>query len=175
MHEIPGELLWEESIDPGGTWSHVLKRGTTLRLTDSAGGVNVGALFYNADNPTERYNMPDTLKAQQIAKLTDGFVLYSDMGRVLAPSSRTPPAGTMPSADARMRPSCAPGMVTRPTRRIATAATRMPEGFLVELPVRTGTFDLRPTLTSSAKFCRFSRRLALRVGLERWGLRRPSR
>ena len=27
--------------------------------------------------------MPDTLKAQQIARLTHGFVLYSDMGRVL--------------------------------------------------------------------------------------------
>jgi urea carboxylase-associated protein 2 len=27
--------------------------------------------------------MPDTLKAQHIARLTDGFVLYSDMGRVL--------------------------------------------------------------------------------------------
>jgi hypothetical protein len=36
--------------------------------------------FYNADDPTERYNMPDTLKAQHIARLTAGFVLYSDMG-----------------------------------------------------------------------------------------------
>ena len=27
--------------------------------------------------------MPDTLKAQHIARLTEGFVLYSDMGRVL--------------------------------------------------------------------------------------------
>src|SRR5690606_22061330 len=30
-----------------------------------------------------RYNMPDTLKAQHIARLTAGNVLYSDMGRVL--------------------------------------------------------------------------------------------
>ena len=27
--------------------------------------------------------MPDTLKAQHIARLTEGFVLYSDMGRIL--------------------------------------------------------------------------------------------
>jgi urea carboxylase-associated protein 2 len=43
----------------------------------------VGALFYNFECPVERYNMPDTLKAQHIARLTKGSVLYSDMGRIL--------------------------------------------------------------------------------------------
>ncbi len=52
-------------------------------ITDMDGGANVGAIFYNWDNPTERYNMPDTLKAQHIARLTSGDVLYSDMGRIL--------------------------------------------------------------------------------------------
>jgi hypothetical protein len=37
----------------------------------------------NADNPSERLNLPDTLKAQHIARLTTGSVLYSDMGRIL--------------------------------------------------------------------------------------------
>jgi uncharacterized protein len=77
------DVLWEELIQPGATWSHVLKRGTALRITDIMGGANVGAMFYNADLPVERYNMPDTLKAQHIARLTKGFVIYSDMGRVL--------------------------------------------------------------------------------------------
>jgi urea carboxylase-associated protein 2 len=76
-------VLWEETLPGGATWSHVLKRGTALRLTDIEGGANVGAMFYNFENPVERYNMPDTLKAQHIARLTKGFVLYSDMGRVL--------------------------------------------------------------------------------------------
>jgi uncharacterized protein len=75
--------LFEEVVQSGATWSHVLKRGTALRLTDFEGGANVGAIFYNWENPTERYNMPDTLKAQHIAHLTRGHVLYSDMGRVL--------------------------------------------------------------------------------------------
>jgi uncharacterized protein YcgI (DUF1989 family) len=74
--------LWEERIEPGATWSHVLKRGTALRITDVEGGANAGALFYNFECPTERYNMPDTLKAQHIARLTKGYVLYSDMGRI---------------------------------------------------------------------------------------------
>jgi urea carboxylase-associated protein 2 len=76
-------VLFEDVVREGATWSHVLKRGTALRITDMRGGANVGALFYNWENTAERYNMPDTLKAQHIARLTRGCVLYSDMGRVL--------------------------------------------------------------------------------------------
>jgi urea carboxylase-associated protein 2 len=76
-------ILWEETIEPGATWSHVLKRGTALRISDVNGGANVAAIFLNFECPTERYNMPDTLKAQHTARLTKGFVLYSDMGRIL--------------------------------------------------------------------------------------------
>jgi urea carboxylase-associated protein 2 len=76
-------LLWEETVQPGATWSHVLKRGTALRLIDIEGGANAAAIFYNFECPVERFNMPDTLKAQHIARLTKGNVLYSDMGRIL--------------------------------------------------------------------------------------------
>jgi urea carboxylase-associated protein 2 len=76
-------VLFEETIHGGATWSHVLKRGTALRITDVEGGANVGAVFYNFECPTERYNMADTLKAQHVARLTRGCVLYSDMGRIL--------------------------------------------------------------------------------------------
>lgn len=76
-------ILFEETVPPGAAWSHILKRGTSLRLTDTEGGANVGAIFYNADCPVERLNIPDTLKAQHIARLAHGFVLYSDMGRIL--------------------------------------------------------------------------------------------
>jgi uncharacterized protein len=75
-------VRWEETVQPGATWSHVLKRGTALRITDVEGGANVGALFYNFECPVERYNI-DTLKAQQVARLSKGCVLYSDMGRIL--------------------------------------------------------------------------------------------
>jgi uncharacterized protein len=78
-----GEILFEEMVQPGATWSHVLKRGTAVRITDIEGSGNAGAIFYNWENPVERYNMPDTLKAQHIARLTRGCVLYSDMGRIL--------------------------------------------------------------------------------------------
>lgn len=76
-------LLWEETMPGGGHWSGLLRRGNTLRLTDLHGGANVSALFYNFEEHNERYNMPDTLKAQHTAFLTKGHVCYSDMGRIL--------------------------------------------------------------------------------------------
>ena len=76
-------LLWEETLPGGHHWSGRLRRGTALRLTDLQGGANLSALFYNAEQPLERYNMPDTLKSQHTGFLTAGHVCQSDMGRVL--------------------------------------------------------------------------------------------
>jgi uncharacterized protein len=79
----PSLIRFEEVVPGGANWSHVLKRGTTLRLTDTNGGANVSALFYNFELPSERLNLPDTLKCQHLARLTKGHCLYSDMGRIL--------------------------------------------------------------------------------------------
>lgn len=79
---LPG-LLWEDTVRAGCSWTHILKRGTSLRITALGDGANVPAIFYNFECPVERYNMPDTLKAQHISHFTKGCVLFSDMGRVL--------------------------------------------------------------------------------------------
>lgn len=79
----PENVLWEEVIPGGNHWSGLMRRGTALRLTDLAGGANLSALLYNPEDKLERYNMPDTLKAQHTAFLTAGNVCYSDMGRVM--------------------------------------------------------------------------------------------
>ena len=60
-----------------------MRRGVVLRLTACGDDANVAALFYSREQPLERYNMADTLKAQHIAHLTTGCVCYSDMGRIL--------------------------------------------------------------------------------------------
>jgi urea carboxylase-associated protein 2 len=83
MSDESAPWLVDELLRGGQMWSRVLKRGQLLRLTDLEGGGSVAALLFNADQPIERYNMPDTLKAQHIARITAGCVLYSDMGRVL--------------------------------------------------------------------------------------------
>jgi urea carboxylase-associated protein 2 len=61
-----------------------MRRHQVLRIVDDEGRACVSALLYNAHDPLERYNMADTLKAQFTAFLTEGRVLFSDMGRVLA-------------------------------------------------------------------------------------------
>jgi urea carboxylase-associated protein 2 len=82
-NEPNSQVVHSETLRGGQMWSRVLRHGQTLRLTDLEGGAQLAALFYNAQQPLERYNMPDSLKAQRIARLTTGAVLYSDMGRVL--------------------------------------------------------------------------------------------
>jgi urea carboxylase-associated protein 2 len=73
-----------ETLRGGSAWSRHLSRNQVLRISDTSGKACVSALFYNAKEPLERYNMADTLKAQFTAFLTKGRVLYSDMGRVIA-------------------------------------------------------------------------------------------
>lgn len=65
-------------------WSMRIPHARELRLTALGPGANVSALFFNAINPIDRLNIPDTLKALHTAKLTRGHVLMSDMGCALA-------------------------------------------------------------------------------------------
>lgn len=78
------EPFLDEILPPGASWSRRCLRGTSLTLTDLEGGANVSALLYRADEPLERYCMPDTLKCQRVSRLAGGVALHSDMGRVLA-------------------------------------------------------------------------------------------
>lgn len=79
----PKEILWEETVPGGNHWSGIMRRGSALRFTDLQGGANVSLLLYNFEEKLERYNMPDSLKAQHTAFFTTGNVCYSDMGRVM--------------------------------------------------------------------------------------------
>jgi urea carboxylase-associated protein 2 len=74
---------FEETIPAGAMWSMRIPRGRVLRLTAMEPGANVSALFYNAHNPLDRLNIPDTLKALHTAKLTRGHILMSDMGHAM--------------------------------------------------------------------------------------------
>lgn len=78
-----GPAVLEETLPAGCHFSLVVRRGWTLRLTDVAGGANVGMLVFNQDEKTERYNMADTLKGQHVSRLAAPLAIYSDMGRVM--------------------------------------------------------------------------------------------
>ncbi len=76
--------IYQTNLTGAGMWSKVVSRGKLIRFTDLEGGANVSLQLFNAHERTERYNMPDTLKGQQVFYLTQGICLHSDMGRILA-------------------------------------------------------------------------------------------
>ena len=79
-----GETVYTDTLRGGAHWSMRVKKGTLLTLTDVEGGANLGLLMFNPYDLKEKYNAPDSLKAQHTFKLTKGHCLYSDMGRVMA-------------------------------------------------------------------------------------------
>lgn len=83
--EIPQHAVkHRERIPSGWYWSARLRRGEALRILNPTGTASVSALFWNAHEPTERFNAGDTVKLQWTARLGRGKLLFSDMGRVLA-------------------------------------------------------------------------------------------
>jgi len=81
------DLIWEETIAPGGYAIRRLNRGARLRLIDLKGDACAGLQIFNAEMPTERLNVADTVKVQWNGYLGQaegqGKLLLSDMGRVL--------------------------------------------------------------------------------------------
>ncbi|MEL7110435.1 MAG: urea amidolyase associated protein UAAP1 [Pseudomonadota bacterium] len=77
------DLLWEETIAPGGYAIRRINRGGRLRLIDLDGDACASILLFNAEMPTERLNVADSLKVQWNAYIGAGKLLLSDMGRVL--------------------------------------------------------------------------------------------
>lgn len=83
--DLPADAVMFSDVIPGGChWSWRLPRGTALRLTALDAGANLSLVLYSAQEKLERYNMPDSLKAQHTAHYTRGHVLMSDMGRAMA-------------------------------------------------------------------------------------------
>lgn len=76
--------IWSKKLIPGEKWSGNIGRGKYIHFKALGADANVSVLMYNMRDVSERYNMPDTLKAQYTAHLTKGNVLMSDNGRVLA-------------------------------------------------------------------------------------------
>jgi urea carboxylase-associated protein 2 len=80
---LPGDLLWEETVAPGGYATRRLARGSRLRMIDLKADACASVLVFNAEMPSERLNVADTVKVQWNAYLGAGKLLLSDMGRVM--------------------------------------------------------------------------------------------
>ena len=104
----PESMIWEETIGAGGYAAKELQRGARLQLIDLRGDACVSMLLFNAEQPTERLNVADTMKVQWNAYLRAGWLLLSDMGRplmsILADEARTHDTFCGPSNERTPRP-----------------------------------------------------------------------
>lgn len=75
--------VYDHVIPAGDGWMHRVGKGQTLRITDLEGNQAVDTLFYNADDPEERYSATETLIAQGNLFLSAGTKLMSTEGNAL--------------------------------------------------------------------------------------------
>lgn len=68
-------------VNAGDYWIDVIKAGETLRIVDIEGNQAADTLFFNADNPAERYSVTDTIRLQGNVFIKLDTVLRSDLSR----------------------------------------------------------------------------------------------
>ena len=78
------DMVWAETVAPGGYAHKVLAPGTMVRLHDLEGDACAHLLLFRAGQPWERLCVADTVKNQWQAYTAAGQLLLSDQGRVLA-------------------------------------------------------------------------------------------
>ena len=76
----PDTAVLDEVCAAGEPWMGLVKKGQVFRILDLEGNQAVDTLFYNADDPEERYSAVDTIQRQGSLYLTTGSVLYSSEG-----------------------------------------------------------------------------------------------
>jgi uncharacterized protein len=76
-------VILDQIIPAKMPWSGFVKKGQHLRIIDREGRQAVDFLCYNANDTSERYFAPNTIKAAGTISLTKGHVLYSDQANPL--------------------------------------------------------------------------------------------
>jgi uncharacterized protein len=76
---MEGKTVIYDQVHPARLdWSHVVKKGQTLKIVDLGGNQAVDFLVYNADDTSERYSAPDTVRNQGNIFITTGSQLISN-------------------------------------------------------------------------------------------------
>jgi urea carboxylase-associated protein 1 len=79
----PSQAVHDEIVPAGAGWIHPLKAGQHFRILDLEGNQAVDTLFYNAADPSDRYDAVATIRTQGNIFLTTGTRLISGEGNVL--------------------------------------------------------------------------------------------
>lgn len=79
----PASAIRSDIVPAGDYYMKVVKQGQTFRILDLEGNQAADTLFYNANDPAERYSAIDTIREQGNVYLTSGTKILSDQGNVM--------------------------------------------------------------------------------------------
>lgn len=79
----PQDASFRQTVLAGDYFIHRIEAGQTIRILDLEGNQAADTLFYNADDPNERYSATDTIREQGNVYLTAGSVLMTNENRPL--------------------------------------------------------------------------------------------
>jgi len=79
----PADAVYDFEVPAGEPWLHELHKGQVLRILDLMGNQAVDTLFYNAQDPAERYSAVDTIREQGSIYLSTGSRLRSSEGNLM--------------------------------------------------------------------------------------------
>jgi len=80
---IAEQAIFRENIAAGDYFIKVVNQGQTFRILDLEGNQAADTLFYNANDPSERYSAVDTIREQANVYLTAGTRLLSNESNVM--------------------------------------------------------------------------------------------
>jgi len=80
---LPEDAIFSQKVMAGDYFIHRIEAGQTVRILDLEGNQAADTLFYNADDPSERYSAVDTIREQGNVYLTAGSVLMTNENRPL--------------------------------------------------------------------------------------------
>ncbi|NHN39334.1 urea carboxylase-associated family protein [Pseudomaricurvus alcaniphilus] len=75
--------IFRQIVDAGDYFIKRLEQGQTIRILDLEGNQAADTLFYNADDPSERYSATDTIREQGNLYLSAGTRLKTNLNRDL--------------------------------------------------------------------------------------------
>ena len=79
----PAHAVFDQKVLAGDGFTHIVKQGQIFRIVDLEGNQAADTLFYDAQDPSNRYSAVDTVREQGNIYLTTGTKLLSTEGDVL--------------------------------------------------------------------------------------------
>lgn len=76
-------IVFSEVVAAGDYFIKTIKKGQTFRILDLEGNQAADTLFFNAEDPGERYSAMDTIREQGSLYLTSGSKLMSNESNVM--------------------------------------------------------------------------------------------